>query len=183
MSEVSSFPQFIEYQGVPMLNANEVSKFLGYSNLRNGLNKCSNVVKLSYKETNGLGLSNGLSMHGIPLIPVSDACKLVSFCRNDLTQVAVAGFLTHLNSVNDSNFIPVTTANEYVAIRTIEQILNKRLHRQYPCGKYKIDAYDKVSKIAYEIDEPFHRLQREADAERQAYIEDQLGCTFVRIKL
>lgn len=183
MSEVNSFPQFVEYQGVPMLNANEVARFLGYSNLRNGLKKCSNLIKLSYKESNELGLSNGLSMHGLSLMPVSDACKLVSFCRNDLTQIDIAGFLTHLNSANDKNFIPVSTANEYVAVRTIEQILNIRLHRQYPCGKYKIDAYDKVNKIAYEIDEPFHRLQREADAERQAYIEKQLGCTFVRIKI
>lgn len=72
---------------------------------------------------------------------------------------------------------------EDAALKTIEQALNVDLHRQYPCGKYKIDGYDAVNNIAYEIDENHHRFQQEADKERQSYIMNRLGCTFVRIKL
>ena len=70
---------------------------------------------------------------------------------------------------------------EEAALKTIEQLLNVSLERQYTVGSFRIDGYDKVNKIAYEIDEGQHKYSVEQDKEREAFIKSKLGCTFVRI--
>lgn len=74
---------------------------------------------------------------------------------------------------------------EEAALKTIEQLLGVTLLRQFSIlgGKYRIDGYDAENNVAYEIDEPHHSQQVDADLERQAEIEMLLGCTFKRIKL
>lgn len=153
--------------------AKDVADALGYIDSSKAYKYTKNMR--TFKASYSLGLHPATKLcNQSDLISMLSSSRLCgSVCLDGLTSALLG----------EKPIINVTICSEIVAIKTIEQILNKRLHRQYPCGKYKIDAYDKVNKIAYEIDEPFHRLQREADAERQAYIEDQLGCTFVRIKL
>ena len=72
---------------------------------------------------------------------------------------------------------------EESALKTIEQLLSVTLVRQFKVLKYRIDGYDPISNIAYEIDEPAHKHSVAHDRKRQQEIEDVLGCTFVRIKL
>ena len=75
---------------------------------------------------------------------------------------------------------------EQAALSTIEQILNIRLLRQYRVGKYKIDGYCKETNTVYEIDESQHYVNgslKEPCRKRQQYIEEVLGCHFVRIKV
>ena len=68
-------------------------------------------------------------------------------------------------------------------MKTIEQLLGVTLIRQFRVLKYRIDGYDPVSNIAYEIDEPAHKQRVAHDIKRQKEIENVIGCTFVRIKL
>lgn len=74
-------------------------------------------------------------------------------------------------------------SREKVALDTIEQLLNIKLKRQYPILGYRIDGYDPVNNVAYEIDEPEHKYKITQDIERQKQIEKELGCKFVRIKV
>lgn len=69
---------------------------------------------------------------------------------------------------------------------TIEQLLHIKLIRQYfVCDKYRIDGYDPVNNIAYEVDEEQHFTSRHqaADRKREEEIRNELGCEFVRIKV
>lgn len=72
---------------------------------------------------------------------------------------------------------------EEAALKTIEQLLQIKLIRQYKVGDFRIDGYDPESNVAYEIDEPDHRYQRAKDHGREKIIKKLLGCTFVRISL
>lgn len=74
---------------------------------------------------------------------------------------------------------------EKSALDTIEQLLGIKLIRQFQVGGFRIDGYDVDNKIAYEIDEDQHRSIKHSqhDVLRQKFIEDQLGCTFKRIKV
>lgn len=58
-----------------------------------------------------------------------------------------------------------------------------QIHSQYPVlGKYRIDWYIPELKLAIEFDEAHHGYQSEQDKIRQAEIERELGCKFVRYK-
>ena len=72
---------------------------------------------------------------------------------------------------------------EESSLKTIEQLLGITLIRQYRVLNYRIDGYDPVNNVAYEIDEPEHKYKQNEDDERQRQIEKILKCTFVRIKL
>ena len=72
---------------------------------------------------------------------------------------------------------------EKIALNTIEQVLGINLIRQCRVLNYRIDGYDPVNNIAYEIDEPEHQYKKEQDEIRQRRIENELGCKFVRIKV
>ncbi|EDU7693058.1 hypothetical protein JJJ47_001766 [Salmonella enterica] len=72
---------------------------------------------------------------------------------------------------------------EKIALNTIEQVLGVTLIKQYRVLNYRIDGYDAVNNIAYEIDEPEHEYKKEHDEIRQRRIENALGCKFVRIKV
>lgn len=75
------------------------------------------------------------------------------------------------------------SAKEKIALDTIEQVLNIKLKRQFHVLGYRIDGYDPVNNVAYEIDESHHKHQVTDDMIRQRRIENELGCRFVRVKV
>lgn len=72
---------------------------------------------------------------------------------------------------------------EKIALSTIEQLLDVKLERQYRVGQYRIDGYDPVNNVAYEIDEDHHAPEsaKKRDKNREDFIKGELGCTFKRI--
>lgn len=75
---------------------------------------------------------------------------------------------------------------ENVALKTIEQIKGvKLIYQYYVCGKYRIDGYDPVNNVAYEIDERHHFTPQQMDADRirEEEIKAALGCEFIRIRV
>jgi len=75
---------------------------------------------------------------------------------------------------------------EDAALKTIEQILNIKLLREYKVGIYRIDGYHKETNTAYEIDETQHFKSgklRDKCIGRQDYIESKIGCNFIRVKV
>lgn len=99
----------------------------------------------------------------------------------------------------DSNFCETVLARDLIggkirkngirekaALDTIEQLLGIKLVRQYSVlGRYRIDGYDSVNNVAYEIDEEQHFTPQHMDADRirEKNIKDVLGCEFVRIRV
>ena len=77
----------------------------------------------------------------------------------------------------------VYAEREHGALSAVEQILGVKLLRQYKVKSYRLDGYDKVNNVAYEIDEGHHKtkIKKDADEKRQKDIEFLLGCRFVRI--
>ena len=75
------------------------------------------------------------------------------------------------------------SAREKDCLSTIEQILGIVLIRQFPVLKYRIDGYDVLNKIAYEIDEYHHKCKSSAkkDIKRENLIKKELGCSFKRV--
>lgn len=72
---------------------------------------------------------------------------------------------------------------EKIVLSTIEQLLGIKLERQYRVGQYRIDGYDPVNNVAYEIDEEHHNSEsaKKRDKDRENFIKSELGCTFKRI--
>ena len=53
--------------------------------------------------------------------------------------------------------------------------------RQFCCGQYRIDLYFPKQKVAVECDEHGHNAYSlEAEVARQTFLEQQLGCKFIR---
>lgn len=82
--------------------------------------------------------------------------------------------------------VALQRCQELIALTTIEQLQGVKLIRQYSVlGKYRIDGYDPVNNIAYEIDEKHHFTPQQIDADRirEREIKAELGCEFVRIRI
>lgn len=82
--------------------------------------------------------------------------------------------------------VALQRCQELIALTTIEQLQGVKLIRQYSVlGKYRIDGYDPVNNIAYEIDEEQHFTPQhmEADRIREKEIKTVLGCKFVLIRV
>ena len=60
---------------------------------------------------------------------------------------------------------------------------NVKILSQYHVEKYKIDAYLPSINLAIEIDEEYHMNNLINDDIRQRFIEQTLGCTFIRINV
>ena len=60
-----------------------------------------------------------------------------------------------------------------------------RVIRQFKALPYRIDGYDSINNVAYEIDEKQHNSEttKKKDSKRQHHIEEILKCKFVRIQL
>lgn len=111
-------------------------------------------------------------------------CSYVSGRNKQYKQYELSGEAESVFLERLSGFSRVPTGYaERVALDTIEQLKGIKLLRQYKVLTYRVDGYDPISKIAYEIDEPAHIYKRQKDAERQHAIQKELGCTFVRINL
>lgn len=101
---------------------------------------------------------------------------------NRMYKMDEASFNLLIDKYSGLNKVPHRLQEE-AALKTIEQLLNISLIRQYKVLNYRIDGYDAKNNIAYEIDEPEHRSKINQDSIRQKEIERVLKCKFVRIKL
>lgn len=74
---------------------------------------------------------------------------------------------------------------ESAALLTIEQIKGITLNRQFSVLGYRVDGYDEINNVAYEIDENHHKKtqHRAKDGDRQRAIIAALNCDFIRVKV
>lgn len=102
-------------------------------------------------------------------------------------QMSVAHFNSdnaeYLKSIFIDNGRGIYGKDEAFALSVIEQVVGVELVRQFKIGGYRIDGYDAKNNVAYEIDEQHHTYSKKEDFYRQEYIERELGCRFVRVKV
>jgi len=111
--------------------------------------------------------------------------EVLSFELDERGYISVALLSETLSGTLLTRYAGMTQLNpgvqEEAALKTIEQLLNIKLVRQYYVRPYRIDGYCIETKTAYEIDGPNHRWSRQEDWKRRKHLENKLGCTFVRI--
>ncbi len=79
--------------------------------------------------------------------------------------------MTAIYSCKEANFLRIITAS----------LNGFKFDFQYSVDGYKIDLYFIDLKLAVEVDENGHRNRsKHVELERQKYIEDKLGCEFIR---
>jgi len=94
------------------------------------------------------------------------------------------GIIKHIeNTIYDGKrFVPLIGKNETFILDLIEQQENIKIERQYKIGGYFVDGYCKELNIVFEVDEIYHKKQKEKDKTREDYIKEKLNCKFIRIK-
>lgn len=154
----------------PYFVGKDVAEILGYKNARDAIQK---------------HISDNHKMH----------VKIL--CNKQYRQVIVInneGVRQLVSSSRMPNAIQLAHAldiNIYLALNCTkeQQFINDIIHafrdekmvRQYPCGSYKIDLYFPEYQIAIECDELGHKdRDPEYEVNRQSYIENELGCQFIR---
>lgn len=153
------------------------------------------MIKLNYNEAKESGF--GLKPRGVILLPVEGLCSIVLASKNhSFVRFLKEEVAEYFNEYGD--FCETISAldiidqkvrkdgiREKAALDTIEQLVGVKLKRQYRVGEYRIDGYDPINNVAYEIDEEQHFTPQhmQADRVREKKIFNKLGCKFVRIKV
>jgi len=78
---------------------------------------------------------------------------------------------------------PVVGKQEKFALDIFEEFITFPIKRQFPVGGYFLDGYCSFLNLAFEIDEEYHKKRLLKDIRRQEYIENKLGCKFIRIEV
>jgi very-short-patch-repair endonuclease len=166
----------------PWFKADDVCKALGYDRTDNALRH----VKSQYKSKLN-DIINGSSFDGSfrrdregqqPYITKRGCEILMSKCKKlrdkNFIKTFAADWDLNVNIVQD------TKEQEFIgAIR--KAFSHLPMEPQFRIGNYRIDLYLTSLKIAVECDERGHSDRDESkEVARQAYIENQLGCRFLR---
>lgn len=186
----------IIYAEKPAFVAVEVAYALGYKDEHQAINKhCKSLIKIKCHEAQELGF--GFKPRGVILLPVEGLCSIVLASKNrSFVRFLKEEVAEYFNEYGDfcetisaldivDQKIRKNGIREKAALDTIEQLVGVKLKRQYRVGEYRIDGYDPINNVAYEIDEEQHFTPQhmQADRVREKKIFNKLGCKFVRIKV
>ena len=155
--------------------ATEVGRILGLKNIRTTIlqsgvrDRETKMIQISAKR-GGMQSCIFISEEGIKNI-LNKSRK--PFAKN---MALVLGM-----NIHDLHSVPIETTNLTFLLTAFN---GHSMELQYPVGKFRIDLYLKKYNIAVECDEPsFHRPHtKNQDNERENFISEKLGCTFVRFR-
>lgn len=186
----------IIYAEKPAFVAMDVARALGYATPQKAIkDHCKSLIKIKYSEMANLGFEP--IPQGVMLLLVEDLCSIVLASKNRsfvrFLKEEVAEYFNEYDdfceTISALDIIDQKIRNngirEKAALDTIEQLVGVKLKRQYRVGEYRIDGYDPINNVAYEIDEEQHFTPQhmQADRVREKKIFNKLGCKFVRIKV
>ena len=167
----------IERDGEPWFIAKEIADILGYSRTNKMTVRLDDDEKVDAPIWNVTINQN----RNQTIINEKGVISGISGCRKDVDEKAVSWILSLLNN---KNYVPIVIRDEFVALKTIEQLIGCKLQRQFRVGPFKIDGYDSENNTAYEIDEAGHSsYDIGLENERELFIKNAIGCKFVRINL
>lgn len=78
----------------------------------------------------------------------------------------------------------LVSRKEIEFLQLLEEVISPlgfTLERQYVVGNYRLDGLIPELGLAIEYDEAHHKRQKDKDKERELYIQNEIGCTFVRV--
>ena len=183
----------------PWFKADDVCKALGYKYTANALNT---HVKSQYKSVlNDLIGKHVKSRDKSSLNDIMDGSSFGGSFRRDregqqpyITKRGCEILMSKCKKLRDKNFIKTFAADWALNVNIVQDTKEQEfigairkafshipMEPQFRIGDYRIDLYFPSLKIAVECDERGHS-DRDGSKEvaRQAYIENQLGCRFLR---
>ncbi len=191
---MTNLPQIIEYSNIRVLTTEQLAELYGTD---------TNNIKLNFnrnKDKYMMGKHYFL-LEGEDLKTFKNHISLVGKRAASLYLWTLQGCLNHYDALR---CIPPSTlkcVKEYFKIedgsmvvahiqRGEGELLQKLLRLlegidtvipQYCIGNYRIDFYLPESNVAIEYDERHHKINNGRDRDRQTYIENKVGCVFIRV--
>lgn len=157
-------------------SATDVAVALGYSNPRD-------AVRIHCKGVNAVNIPTNGGKQMVNFITEEDVYCLIMRSKNSSYsyKTELLNFLIPKN-----NKIYVNTRLEIEFKDLLYQIFepcNIEVIFQYPIDKYRIDFYIPEYNLAIEYDECHHynKTNQQKDKDRENYIQDKIGCTFIRV--
>jgi very-short-patch-repair endonuclease len=149
------------------LNAKDVGKVLGHSNIRRILTNIpeSERKKFVCDTEGGPRLFTHISSKAL----VQILCVSRKSASIEMSRV--------LGIEGTQRVIPMETSTLHQIQTALSSFKTKFQHK---CGPYFIDLYFEDFKVAVECDEPNHKHQQVEDRHRQTYLETNLECEFIR---
>jgi very-short-patch-repair endonuclease len=148
--------------------AKDICDILKLSNTSEAVKPILNIYKKKYKikSISGIQNTNTIDIDGIKY--------LLQNSRSMHKDIIIDKLNMELDIIYDckeSSHLKIISA----AFKLYDYVL------QYKIGKYRIDLYFLKYKLAIEVDEYNHnRRDKSYEKDRQKYIEDELGCEFIR---
>lgn len=165
----------------PYFVGKDVASILGYKDVNRAVRQHVNkkdIKPLSHKaygDSYTILWDNKNDFMDKVVINKSGVCSLIASSRQP-EAIDLAKML-HL----DIDYVLPTYKEQQTLSCIIESFGGLKMNRQYSIGKYRIDLYFPDYKIAIECDEFGHKDRNKIyEHNRQKYIEDKLGCTFIR---
>lgn len=164
--------------------ARDVAKALGYKNMNDVINrKCKNKIKIKIPSKGGSQITTFISDMDIYILICTSKIKSIEYKK------LFKYWLISENLINNK-FEIIETKKEIEFINALDKVLksfNIKGEKQYIVKNdkgynYRIDYYIPNLNIAIEYDENGHaNYTYEQQEYRQAYIENKLGCKFIRV--
>lgn len=158
----------------------DIAKALKYSNSRKAL-----ADHVDEEDKKALKIKTHGGIQSITIINEEGFYSLVQFSKtkNKKYKNNFKNWIVSLGLIEDK--LVVESRKEIEFLDLLEETLapfNISGERQYKVDNYKIDYYIPSLKVAIEYDENGHKdYSCDKQEGRQAYIEDKLGCRFIRV--
>ena len=180
--------EVFEWNGKVLFNPYHVGECLDLSpeGVRKAITRMSEkqVIKLTNLDVKDLHFRK-LNNAGENFLTESGVLQLIQNSRNCSAQTKETLLQLFVDNKLISKQIILTVAKEIEFLDLLEETLvpfNISGERQYKVDNYKIDYYIPSLKVAIEYDENGHKdYSYDKQEGRQSYIEDKLGCRFIRV--
>lgn len=174
--------EYTIYNNTHLFIAKQVCEKLGFSlrirqALRDTLSRHCPSAKQAHEYGIKLGRKNSV------LLTTAEVLHLATHCQYDASELL--GWMKVEGLWNGSD-VSTSTRRELDVLAGIELALGRPLQRQYQVGPFRIDGYDSVLNVAFEVDEEQHlSAQHQLDDElRELYITESIeGIAFRRISI
>lgn len=167
----------IDENGKEWFNGNDVCECLGYKNPRDAIGRFTQEGDVVLRHTltkSGKQKANFINESGV--ISLVIASQTVFSKKKELLEA--------LGIKTDCIYFEKKRRLEFQAFDSMVSVMfdGYEILPQFTVGDYRIDFYVPELNLAIEIDEEAHKYQTQEDNKRQAYIENKIGCKFLRVK-
>lgn len=174
---------YVAFEGTALFIGRQVCEVLGYTGSKANLAKTLSRHCPNAKQAKEYGVKPTGARQNSALLTLDEVLHLATHCQYD-----ASGVLTWLRNEGLWNGSDVSSATrrEMDVLAGVELALGRPLQRQYQVGPFRIDGYDPISNIAFEVDESQHLAPANqlSDELRELFITESIpGITFRRLSI